>query len=409
MKKILFITSRYLPNPSSNGINTNNIIQELIKRGHKVDCISVKYDSEANHEVINDIPIYRVSKSLYSQISDFLLFNNGNKVRKILYRLLRILRAIKLLLLLPIFPNVDVFQSWKVYKLANSLHKENKYDCIIGVFKPPSNIEAIKKINKKYQDITVIGYYLDLITSFEKPKIMSNQAYQQLIYKGSINSIKHLDFVLMAKSGKKIYSNDQYSSLKDKIYYVDFPTLKIDYLDSIDVISEQNQNIVMTFAGTLDQKYRNPEILITNLVQTAKLVGKIELNLYGGGNCNKIIEKYSKDENLIINNWGFRPHHEVLDKMNKSDFLINISNKMAYAVPSKIFEIFSFGKPIINLRFDDNDITNPYFDKYPSAFTINADTKGDRQVADLVDFINCEVGNTYDRNTIKNNFIENTP
>jgi CDP-glycerol glycerophosphotransferase (TagB/SpsB family) len=42
-------------------------------------------------------------------------------------------------------------------------------------------------------------------------------------------------------------------------------------------------------------------------------------------------------------------------------------------VPSKIFEYFATGKPIIHFFSDDNDSCLNYFDRYPLALTIKQD------------------------------------
>lgn len=53
MKKILILTSRYLPNPSANGINTKYIVEELVKKGYDLSCISLKNDNESDFKIIN--------------------------------------------------------------------------------------------------------------------------------------------------------------------------------------------------------------------------------------------------------------------------------------------------------------------------------------------------------------------
>lgn len=61
----------------------------------------------------------------------------------------------------------------------------------------------------------------------------------------------------------------------------------------------------------------------------------------------------------------------VMDILEKSDILLNISNKQSYsAVPSKIFQMFSIRKPIINVVRHPKDFAKKYFDIYPSVFTI---------------------------------------
>ena len=62
--KILFITSRFLPYPSANGICVQNLAKELQKEGHTIYCISAG-DTDREY-VQEDIRIYSIRESIYS-------------------------------------------------------------------------------------------------------------------------------------------------------------------------------------------------------------------------------------------------------------------------------------------------------------------------------------------------------
>lgn len=413
LKKILLLTSRYLPNPSANGINSKYIIDELKRRGHHVTCISVKAGNESSYEVIEGTPIYRVTPSFYSKVLFKESILKQNKIRKVGFKALHFLRKIKLGLLLFNFPNFDLSQTRKVYSLLKKLHDNENYDCIIGVFKPFSNIGALKKFKKNYPNTLCGGYYLDLINSSQRPSYISQKIYNELCYKGDIDVFEKLDFILMAKGGREIYTNSIYDKFAKKIEYIDFPT----FLSTSDYSNKNNseeiggdiQVIVLTYAGTLDKNYRNPNYLLRILESASKELGNIKLNIYGGNNCEDIINEFNIGNGLEIINHGFMSHETVIKAMSESDMLVNISNKLQNAVPSKIFELFSMGKPIINLIFDENDITNEYFLKYPSVGSIEVWKDFDEQVIEIVKYIKKEKGCIYENLQIRQRYIENTP
>ena len=55
----------------------------------------------------------------------------------------------------------------------------------------------------------------------------------------------------------------------------------------------------------------------------------------------------------------------VKNLMNKSDFLLNLGNAVAYTMlPSKVFGMFATGKPIINVIAHPLDATLPFFERY---------------------------------------------
>lgn len=409
MKKIIILTSKYLPNPSANGLNTKYIIDEFIERKYDITCISVKDEGETekNFETIEGVPVYRVNPSFYSKI----LFEESKlksySIRKIYYMFARILRKLKIGLLLLDFPNFDLLQTKRVLNKLENLHKEKNFSCVIAVFQPYSNIAALKKFKKKYPDVVCVGYYLDLITNISKPNFMPKKFYDWLCHRESYKSARLFDQILIPNGGKKTYSNQKYVDVKDKISFVDFPTfVSKDDMTNITYFPNKTKT-VLTYAGTLDKKFRNPEILLKVLNELCGKNQNIELNIFGKNNCNEIFNRYNSSLEIILH--GNCPHEKVKKAMDESDFLINISNKIQNAVPSKIFELFSTGKPIINIVFDNNDITTTYFEKYPSVYNIKAWKPVPEQIDDIENFLKNEKGKLYDVNQIKNYFLENLP
>lgn len=409
MKKIMVLTSKYLPNPSANGINTKYIINELNKRGYDITCISLRSDDELDFEIIDDTKIYRVTPSSYTKVLESELQNNKSG-KAVYYSIRHILRKVKLALLLPVFPNYDPKQSQKVFKRLEELHKLNTFDCVVGVFKPYSNIAALKKFKQKYSDVVCIGYYLDLINSMQRPKIMPKFVYDWLINRENSKSTRLFDANLIAIAGKYLFNNIKDEKILEKVNFIDFPTFVTNrHVTRLNTTKIERNEILIIYAGTLNTKYRNPEILLSILSEASKHVGHIKLNIYGNNDCGELFKKYNHKHMFEVNNNGFCPHEVVIEAIQNSDFLINVSNKIQDAVPSKIFELFSTGKPIINLVFDKNDITTSYFSKYPCVININSWDDLKAQIGDIKYFISKNTGKIFELEVIKKKYIENTP
>lgn len=78
-----------------------------------------------------------------------------NKIYKIGFKVIKLLRKIKLSVLLFNFPNNDLYQNYKIYKVSKKAYEKEKFDCIICVFKPYFNIAAVTKLKK-----TILMYYV---------------------------------------------------------------------------------------------------------------------------------------------------------------------------------------------------------------------------------------------------------
>ena len=67
----------------------------------------------------------------------------------------------------------------------------------------------------------------------------------------------------------------------------------------------------------------------------------------------------------IVEHHGLIDNLEVHSLLMKSDYLLNISNAILYRLlPSKMFAMFATGKPIINIVFNPNDSSIPFFKRY---------------------------------------------
>ena len=79
--------------------------------------------------------------------------------------------------------------------------------------------------------------------------------------------------------------------------------------------------------------------------------------------------------------------------------LFNISNKIDNQVPSKIFDYFAMGKPILNLQRIENCPAAEYFAKYPLVH--NLQEWKSAEVAELKNFLENAKGRNVDFATVK--------
>ena len=77
---------------------------------------------------------------------------------------------------------------------------------------------------------------------------------------------------------------------------------------------------------------------------------------------------------MVQNDWVVHHGNVPLDKafstMANADVLINIGNTFSNQVPSKIFDYFAFGKPILNVEKIADCPAREYFERYPHTFTL---------------------------------------
>ena len=405
--KILFITDRFLPTPTANTINTQKIINEMRKRGHKITCIAVNQDETDSVVFHNTIPVYSIKSTWYGRLLQLSKENRLGLLGRITLKCLVFIRKIKNALSIYKFPNVDPSQSKDVLKLVDKLYKQEGFDCVIGVFRPFSGVSAAISMKRKYPTLLCGAYYLDLISGSTKPSFVPNNLYKKLCYKGETKTFNELDFILMAKGGESTYSDSKYNRVNAKINYIDFPLFNIE--NGKHSIDYDKSKINLVYAGTLDKNYRNPIHMLRLVEKASKQINGIVLHLFGRGNCGSIIKEYKDRGSFQIIEHGMVPYEYVKSAMQQADFLINISNSTQNIVPSKIFELFSTGKPILNFVSNKNDISKEYFNKYPAVCLIAEWEDVEKQMSFLKEFIIKEKGNCYPVEGLKEKYLQNTP
>ena len=91
--------------------------------------------------------------------------------------------------------------------------------------------------------------------------------------------------------------------------------------------------------------------------------------------------------------------------MKKADILLNISNTLDNQVPSKIFDYFALGKPVLNVQKIENCPSREYFDRYPLAYTV-CDYAPDSE--QLKDFLLNSKGKTIDYEKVSQLYYDAT-
>ncbi len=181
-----------------------------------------------------------------------------------------------------------------------------------------------------------------------------------------------------------------YSVYRDKISPLEFPNIK-PYISGNEKcpIDFDSGYINLLYCGTIADDIRNPEKLLKDIT---RIKGeKIRLYFMGEGSSKPLDEYREKYPDVIIKAGRFSAR-QAASAMNRADILVNISNTVDNMVPSKIFDYFSMGKPVLNLQKITNCPSRRYFDKYPLAYTIEEFNHTD--TSRLLNFIKTAKGKT---------------
>ncbi len=337
-----------------------NIAKQLEKLGHHVVLVGNADNSNREDKVVNNIEFkYLHNCKAERKWLEFVEGNNGKRIEKLIK-----------------------------FSIKHPLHSMFilKSSFFVGALNYRKTLERIIERN----DISVIvAFTLPFETAYAS--IINNcnikKIYYQLdpygLYHGdNVNTRKRtsLEMHVIKKANKVIttaalykeYSkNKHYKKHMDKYVALDFPLIiKKNSINDSSAFQFDSNNINMLFCGKIADEYRNPDFLLNVFKRTLINVPNIKLFFLGDVKSNAL------DKEMLCQNGHIEIHESVSAQcanatMMSADILVNIGNNLSNMVPSKIFDYFSTGKPILNIAKIYNCPAKEYIEKYPLQFTIN--------------------------------------
>lgn len=241
------------------------------------------------------------------------------------------------------------FNSWEIgeyYNHLNKLSKEIHVDIVISVANTWTCQFAVLKYKQKNPSVKWISFVFDPFSEhyiyykykmFKKSWKGRNLKNERLIYDTA-------DVLLFSDEMFKYATNTLGISTR-KAFNLGFVLDDIRKGESPYKINS-NGLVKLIYAGMLYQKIRNPEFMLSTISQ----VEGVELDLFvGRGECENILDTYISDK---IRRTGFvnRDRYEQMI-CNEYDVLINVGNISTLQAPSKMLELLSTGRPILNFYY----------------------------------------------------------
>ena len=362
-KQLVIIVGNCYPIASANG-NLALKCAQYLKKDYNIRIIAVKQSSSnaVDFDMGDNIKLYtsgRFRLDWYNKHRRLYFASQG--IMKKLYNascfLARVLGKID-----STFFHIDNMWWYRnsAYKLLEKLNSEEKIDTIISFCMPIESHLAAMMFKQKHNDILWASYWADDFA------VKSNKKNIFI----SLKKLKKIESDILDKSDV-IFSTEEISCFlrkylnKNQDRLIPVPYTICASKANKTSIKCNNSNVTCVYMGTLYKNIRNPEFLLKTF--SDPLLKDIRLLLYIRGDCNDIVEKYERNNsNIMVSD--FIPKKQLEKVINDSDILINIDNVNCNGKPSKLYELISYRKPIINFSFNEDlgDLSN-----YPSKLQIS--------------------------------------
>lgn len=283
--------------------------------------------------------------------------------------ILKFIGAYKLIINQFLYP---FFNSWEIREYHNQLEKLSKeinIDVIIAVSNTWTCQFAAIKYKRKNPSVKWIAFILDPFS--ESHIYYRYKLFKKLWKKRNVKNegiIYNEADVLLFSDEMYRFALKRFKVLPQKSFNLNFALEDIRKGEQPQPISS-NGPIKLIYAGMFYQKIRNPEFMLSTLSK----IKNIKLDLFvGRGECERILEEYISDNITRTDFVNRRRYEEMI--CNEYDILVNVGNISTLQAPSKMLELLSSGRPILNFYFE-KDYQYFMIEQYPLGLNIGFDEK----------------------------------
>ena len=396
MLHYVFMVGDYAPIPSANGNCVRALVDELISRGNIVDVICF---GDAYCYGYKERPIGSVHTIERDRLPD-------ENVGKLAHKIACIPRALW-------WPVGNPRLKEHYIRMLQKVNENLKIDCVIACQLPVASSAAGMEFKKKVPNVSFFIYELDsfwnsyyLVEGWKRLFIKKCKKIERQFYDVA-------DGILHLECNRENYKGGLYEKYNGKSYYLDIPLINktqyYNYTEMIHNLGSGTEKIKLIYTGSLSSTFRKPNYIV-ELIKKVSTSLPCELTFYSRG-CDADLKREA-EKSECIKSLGY-VEKDVLEKgIANSDFLVSIGNSLPEghnAIPSKIFDYMSTGKPVVHILAGNNDICKKYFNEYPKVLLLDPRGSFERNFEILRQFLIENKGVRVPFDVVSKAFYKNTP
>lgn len=392
MIRILFLSYGY-PNgefgPST--MCSVRIMEALAQSGdYEVHCLSYQSEGNSTYSIIPGVithPVIQMPKT-----------DKKSKLRVHLHQLL----------MLPWYPYQHFISDYKHYRATKRHLQSNEYDIVVSQYYPESSIIVGYWLKQKGMIKQWAVLFWDNIYGL-MPRSFIPTGYALARQRKTENKIaKQADLMVSLYPIKAFHEEyGDIPSAAGKRAYLGIPSItrpkELPESPYQSFIKEGKIN--MLYSGTIFKK-ENVSYLIELLNQT-EIAADINLLFFTRSLGEDDFQALREEFKGTIQSVGWVKLAELLALYPHVDFFMSFPGAPT-AIRSKVYEYMSYGKPILLLTEDNNDVNVSTFAKYPLCQAFDVRVSSSQNVNDINRFLSSAFGEMVPFEEVESLFIYDT-
>lgn len=369
MKKILFLTDMWKPNPTANSVCVKNIAAVFKEHGWDVYVSAFDGGHIIDDDEEDNIKVEYIRPPKSREIINKSMFASNSKKRNMLRFMGVLLNRISRLFYLKFYPIVDPIFVRRWSEMVCKQIKANNIDVIVSVNAPLDSIATGNLIKQKNPNIKWVAYYIDGGSNYgaEQSFLKIKRHLQKKAIKWENEVLKLADKIIIMEGHANYYKTYLNSNNLSKMQVLNVPLFNTQNTILEENVSTKKRKEIWTYMGTIRTGFYDPSKFF-KWFEEYSVKNNAVLNVYGTTNMEKLLKTYS--ESNVIKYYGSIPHSQVDAILKESDVLCYFRSERLDSVSGKFFEYLMYRKPIVYFG-PFGDINWKQLDKYPLGIAIN--------------------------------------
>jgi glycosyltransferase involved in cell wall biosynthesis len=249
-----------------------------------------------------------------------------------------------------------------MYDRLEKLHKDRSIDVVISVSFPFYSHVAAYKFKQKHPEVRWVTFTTDPFAYNEANPVADYKRRRAIALEQKIYDT--CDYCI---STEELYANliDDFKIDSSKVLKLPFLLTTNPTDDNTPKTQERSKPVEILYAGYLYHKIRNPKLMMEVFCSLPDI--NFNMNVAGDRICRKYLAGQFPSHIKIR---GLVSREKYLELLTVNDVFVNLSNTIRLQAPSKLLELVSTGKPIINF-YHHEDSGYHIVEKYPLGINVS--------------------------------------